>query len=90
VATKKCEYTEKFIINKLHLDVDRCHTNIVQHLTYVPTEFLYSYIMTAQNNTIYYRSSAAWSLHILSTKFCIIVIIIVVVVVVVVVNVVGG
>jgi len=49
---------------------------------------LYSYIMTAQNNTLYYRSSAAWSLHILSTKFCIIIIIVIVVVVVV--YVVGG
>jgi hypothetical protein len=76
VPTKKCNYIEKLIINKLHLHVERWHTNIAQHLTDVPMKFLYSYIMTAQNNTIYYRSSGAWSLHILSTKVCIIIIIV--------------
>jgi len=87
VPTKKCEYIEKFIINKLHLHVERWHTNIAQHLTNLLMEFLYSYIMTAQNNTLYYRSSDAWSLHILCAKFCSIV---VVVVVVIIINVVGG
>lgn len=52
-ANKKCEYTEKFITDKQHIHAERWHTNIAHHLTDAPTEFPYSYFMTAQNNTIY-------------------------------------